>query len=139
MRYNGLTFPSGFRPRAREYHYRKSTLPLRAILDSTLFKLNLPCQAFIIGTPQSQKGGSCKDYLERENTVRCHRELSAAAPDGWDTLVKFKEDNIPFSSWRSWDSSLRSRARRLLRQVQKQGYFPIRNVEGKVIGFGGGG
>ena len=90
---------------------------------------------------ESRKGNSARDYLEKRNIPsQVIEEFKLGyAPDGWDNLVTFlTKHNIPLS--------LAEKIGLVVKKNSGDGYydrfrnriiFPIRNVEGKVIGFGG--
>src|SRR3990172_6830310 len=145
MRYNGLTFPEAVSDLAKRANItiEKSTPPVKGDSQtSTLFKLNSAVSGFYHRVLlESRKGGSARDYLEeRKIPSDVIEEFRLGyAPDGWDTLVKFlKKHNIP--------PSLAEKLGLVVKKQSGDGYydrfrnrviFPICNVEGKVIGFGG--
>ncbi|MEW6144897.1 MAG: DNA primase [Thermodesulfobacteriota bacterium] len=145
MRYNGLTFPEAVSDLAKRANIaiEKSAPPVKgASRTGTLLKINSAVAGFYHrALLESRKGGAAREYLEKRN-IPSHvvEEFRLGyAPDGWDALVKFlKKHKIPLP--------LAEKAGLIVKKQGGDGYydrfrnriiFPICNVEGKVIGFGG--
>ena len=145
MRYNGLTFPEAVSDLAKRANItiEKSTPPVKGHSQiNTLLKVNSAVSGFYHrALRESRKGGPAREYLENRkipSDVIVEFKLGYA-PDGWDTLVNFlKKHNVPLS--------LAEKLGLVVKKQSGDGYydrfrnriiFPICNVEGKVIGFGG--
>ncbi len=145
MRYNGLTFPEAVSDLAKRANItiEKSTPPVKGHSQiNTLLKVNSAVSGFYHrALRESRKGGPAREYLENRkipSDVIVEFRLGYA-PDGWDTLVNFlKKHNVPLS--------LAEKLGLVVKKQSGDGYydrfrnriiFPICNVEGKVIGFGG--
>ncbi len=145
MRLNGLTFPEAVSDLAKRANIaiEKNTAPVKGHSQTnTLLKINSAVSGFYHrALLESRKGASARDYLEKRKIPSdIIKEFSLGyAPDGWDTLVTYlNKHNIPLPL-----------AEKIGLVVKKQGgggyydrfrnriIFPIRNVEGKVVGFGG--
>ena len=145
MRYNGLTFPEAVSDLAKRANIevQKSAPPSKEkSRTGNLLKVNSAVAGFYHrALTESRKGAAAREYLAKRNIPSGVIEefRLGYAPEGWDTLVNFlKKHNVPLPA-----------AEKVGLVVRKQsggGYydrfrnriiFPIFNVEGKVIGFGG--
>jgi DNA primase len=145
MRYNGLTFPEAVSDLAKRANIaiEKSAPPVKGSSQAgNLLKINSAVSGFYHrALLESRKGSAARDYLEKRNIPSGVVEefRLGYAPDGWDTLVKFlKKHKIPLP--------LAEKTGLIVKKQSGEGYydrfrnriiFPICNVEGKVIGFGG--
>jgi DNA primase len=145
MRYNSLTFPeavSDLAKRANITIEKSAPLVKGASQTGAMLKINSAVSGFYHRVLlESRKGGPARDYLEkRKIPSQVIEEFRlGCAPEGWDTLVKFlKKHKIPFP--------IAEKTGLIVKKQGGEGYydrfrnriiFPICNVEGKVIGFGG--
>jgi DNA primase len=147
MRYTGLTFPEAISDLAKRANITIETKAPRAKGGSgisTLLKINSAMAAYYHRILlESRNGKSARDYLERRGIASSVIEefKLGYAPSGWDTAVKFlTKHRIPLTL---------AEKTGLVVNVKKSsgdGYydrfrdriiFPISNIDGKVIGFGG--
>jgi DNA primase len=145
MRYKNLTFPEAVGELSRragiklEKTYKDKD---RKDRKDVLFKLNRVVSNFYHTLlVEGEEGGVGRDYLRKRGlTLELAREFHLGyAPHGWDTLSKFLiSKNIPFS--------LAEEIGLIIKKKNKDDYydrfrgrlmFPIRDVEGNVLGFGG--
>jgi DNA primase len=145
MRYNNATFPEALQELAK-----RANIPIEKTAPGArgpsaagaLFKINSIVSKYYRKTlEESAKGKPALEYLEKRGIPR---EIAAEfglgyAPEGWDNLAKFlTKHKAPLG--------LAERVGLLVRRNSGDGYydrfrgrlmFPIVNVDGKVIGFGG--
>jgi DNA primase len=145
MRYNNFTFPEAVAELARRAGLRieKSSLPPgRKPRRDVLFKLNMVVSRFyhdmLIG---STEGEAARDYLRKRGvSLEIVNKFGLGyAPGGWDALVRFlTEKKAPLK--------MAEEIGLIIKKKSKDGYydrfreriiFPIRDVDGRVIGFGG--
>ncbi len=145
MRYNNLSFPEALSELAKKAGVaieRESLSTPKKSPNSSLYKINAVAAKFYRKTLlDNPKGKTGRDYIEnRDLSEDISKEfIFGFAPDGWDNLVKFLTKNkIPLS--------IAEKVGLIVKRNNKDGYydrfrnrlmFPICNVEGKVIGFGG--
>ncbi len=146
MRYNNISFPEALEELAKQANVeiRKPTKTERAqkSQQSKLFKINsLVSNFYHRALNKSKEGAIARDYIrDRGITAEMCTELELGfAPSGWDKLVNYLEKkNVPLG--------LASELGLVIKRSGKSGYydrfrnrliFPIRNIEGKVTGFGG--
>ncbi len=145
MRYNGLTFPEAVSDLAKRANItiEKSTPAVKGKSQTGNFlKINSAVSGFYHRSLlESRKGNSARLYLEGRNIPsQVVEEFKLGyAPDGWDNLVTYlSKHNIPLS--------LAEKIGLVVKKNSGDGYydrfrnriiFPIANVEGKIIGFGG--
>ncbi|MCI0454853.1 MAG: DNA primase [Candidatus Dadabacteria bacterium] len=145
MRYKNLTFPEAVRELSEragikfEKTYKDKDRQAR---KDILFKLNKIVSNFYHKSlVESEEGGAARDYLRKRGlTLDLAREFQLGyAPYGWDTLSKFlTSKKVPYR--------ITEEIGLIIRKKDKDGYydrfrerlmFPIRDVEGNVLGFGG--
>ncbi|MCH7517991.1 MAG: DNA primase [Candidatus Dadabacteria bacterium] len=145
MRYNNLTFPEAFSELAKKAAVNIDRLPEsvpRRSKNSVLYKINAVASKYYRKILiESSKGKLARDYMQMRNiSPETAQEFSlGCAPEEWDSLVKFLTKNkVPLS--------IAERVGLIVKRNNTDGYydrfrnrliFPINNVEGKVIGFGG--
>lgn len=145
MRYNNLTFPEAFSELAKKADVNIDRLPEsvpRRSQNSVLYKINAVASKYYRKILiESSKGKLARDYMQMRNiSPETAQEFSlGCAPEEWDSLVKFLTKNkVPLS--------IAERVGLIVKRNNTDGYydrfrnrliFPINNVEGKVIGFGG--
>ena len=145
MRYNNLTFPEAFSELAKKAAVNIDRLPEsvpRRSKNSVLYKINAVASKYYRKILiESSKGKLARDYMQMRNiSPETAQEFSlGCAPEEWDSLVKFLTKNkVPLS--------IVERVGLIVKRNNTDGYydrfrnrliFPINNVEGKVIGFGG--
>ncbi|MGE5444358.1 MAG: DNA primase [Ignavibacteriales bacterium] len=145
MRYNNLTFPEAVTELARRAGLRieKSSLPAgRKPRKDVLFKLNMVVSRFYHGMLiESTEGRAARDYLRKRGvSLERAKEFGLGyAPSRWDALVRFlTEKKAPLK--------MAEEIGLIIKRKIKDGYydrfrdrimFPIRDVDGRVIGFGG--
>jgi len=145
MRYNNLTFPEAFSELAKKADVNIDRLPEsvpRRSQNSVLYKINAVASKYYRKILiESSKGKLARDYVQMRNiSPETAQEFSlGCAPEEWDSLVKFLTKNkVPLS--------IAERVGLIVKRNNTDGYydrfrnrliFPINNVEGKVIGFGG--
>jgi len=145
MRYNNLTFPEAVAELARRADIKlekHTTTAEKRSRGDVLFKINNLISRFYHKLLLEGKDSKeAIDYLEtRGISLEIIREFQLGyAPGSWDTLVKFlTAKNIPLI--------LAEKIGLVIRRKNKDGYydrfrgrivFPIRDVDGKVVGFGG--
>ena len=145
MRYNNLSFPEALSELAKKAGVtieKQSASAPKKSPNTALYKINAVAAKFYRKTLlDSPKGKLGRDYLDNrglsEDTSK--EFIFGFAPDGWDNLVKFLTKNkVPLS--------IAQKVGLIVKRENKDGYydrfrnrlmFPICNVEGKVIGFGG--
>ena len=145
MRYNGLTFPEAVSDLAKRANITiENSAP--AVKDKSqtgnFLKINSAVSGFYHRSLlESRKGNSARLYLEGRNIPsQVVEEFKLGyAPDGWDNLVTYlSKHKIPLS--------LAEKIGLVVKKNSGDGYydrfrnriiFPIANVEGKIIGFGG--
>lgn len=145
MRYNNLTFPETLSELAKKagvtIDKKPESVP-RKSPNSSLYKINAVAAKYYRKILQeSSQGKSGRDYLEKReiNPETVKEFIFGFAPDGWDNLVKFLTKNkVPLN--------IAEKVGLIVKRKNTDGYydrfrnrlmFPICNVEGKVIGFGG--
>jgi DNA primase len=145
MRYNGLTFQEAISDLAKRANItiEKQAPPVKGNSGvGTLLKINTAVAGFYHRVLlESRNGKSARDYLEeRKVPSSVVEEFNLGyAPAGWDTLVKYlTKKNVPLR--------LAEKTGLVVKKQSGDGYydrfrdriiFPISNVDGKVIGFGG--
>ncbi len=145
MRYNSLSFPEAVSDLAKRANItiEKTAPPVKGNSQTgTLLKITSAASGFYHrALLESRKGKSARDYLEKRNiSSQVIEEFKLGyAPEGWDGLVKFlTKHKIPLH--------LAEKTGLVVKKQSGDGYydrfrdriiFPISNVDGKVIGFGG--
>ena len=145
MRYNNLSFPEALSELAKKANVELQAPRVKTKVKSSvgpLYKLNNAALKFYQKTlTLKEKGRSAREYLKERNMPNdLVEEFSIGyAPSEWDGLTKFLEkNNIPLN--------LAERVGLIVKRKQGDGYydrfrdrimFPIKDLEGKVIGFGG--
>jgi DNA primase len=145
MRYNNLTFPEALSELAKRVGIKiekDSKSSANKSRRDVLLKINKFASLFYHKILlETKEGKEARDYLkERGISLEIVKEFGLGyAPGEWDTLVEFlASKNIPLS--------LAERIGLVIRRTNKDGYydrfrnrimFPIRDVESKVVGFGG--
>lgn len=144
MRYNNTTFPEALQELAKRANIPIEKTAPRARGSSAagaLFKINSIVSKYYQKTLESAKGKPALEYLEKRGIPRdVATEFGLGyAPEGWDNLAKFlAKHKAPLG--------LAERVGLLVRRNSGDGHydrfrgrlmFPIVNVDGKVIGFGG--
>jgi len=147
MRYNNLTFPEAVSELAKKANISverrapaskkktKSEAPL-------LYKVNSAVSKFYHRVLlESSKARTAREYLSKRNiTDEIIEEFTIGyAPSGWDTLVKsLTKNKVPLP--------MAEKLGLVVKRSSGDGYydrfrdriiFPIKNVDGNVIGFGG--
>jgi len=145
MRYNNLSFPETLSELAKKagvtIEEQPESVP-RKSPNSVLYKINAVAAKYYRNILQeSNKGKSGREYVEnRKISSETAKEfIFGFAPEGWDNLVKFLTKNkIPLIT--------AEKVGLIVKRKNTDGYydrfrnrlmFPICNVDGKVIGFGG--
>ncbi len=145
MRYNNLSFPEAFSELAKKADVNIERQPEsvpRKSQNSVLYKINAVASKYYRKILiDSSKGKLGRDYIQMRNiSAETSQEFSLGfAPEGWDSLVKFLTKNkVPLS--------IAEKVGLIVKRNNTDGYydrfrnrliFPIQNIEGKVIGFGG--
>jgi DNA primase len=145
MRYNNLTFPEAFSELAKKADVNIKRQPEsvpKISQSSVLYKINAVASKYYRKILiDSSKGKLGRDYMQmRSISAEIAQEFSLGfAPEGWDSLVKFLTKNkVPLI--------IAEKVGLIVKRNNTDGYydrfrnrliFPISNVEGKVIGFGG--
>ncbi len=145
MRYNNLSFPEALTELANKANVEISKTPVKPKDNSSvglLYKLNKAALTFYQKTlALKEKGKAAREYLKNRNmSQELIDEFSLGyAPSEWDALAKFlAKNNIPLN--------LAERVGLVVKRKQGGSYydrfrdriiFPIKDLEGKVIGFGG--
>jgi DNA primase len=145
MRYNNFTFPEAvveLAKRAGLTIEKDSLHPQKKSRKDTLFKLNMVASKFYhTMMVQGNEGRSAAAYLqERGIPLEIAKEFQLGyAPREWDTLVKY------LSAKRA-PLDIAQEVGLIIGKKSKDGYydrfrdriiFPIRDVDGRVLGFGG--
>ncbi len=145
MRYNNLTFPEALSELAKKadvnIERQPESVPRRS-QNSVLYKINAVAAKYYRHILQeNSKGKRGRDYLERRgiSSETAKEFIFGFAPEGWDNLVKYLTKNeVPLN--------IAEKVGLIVKRNNTEGYydrfrnrlmFPICNVEGKVIGFGG--
>ncbi|MGB2691354.1 MAG: DNA primase [Thermodesulfobacteriota bacterium] len=145
MRYNNLTFPETLSELAKKagvtIEKQPESVP-RKSPNSVLYKINAVAAKYYRNILQeSSQGKSGREYVEnRQISSETAKEfIFGFAPEGWDNLVKFLNKNkVPLT--------IAEKVGLIVKRNNTDGYydrfrnrlmFPICNVDGKVIGFGG--
>ncbi|MER3446638.1 MAG: DNA primase [Candidatus Dadabacteria bacterium] len=145
MRYNNLTFPEAVEELARRAGLRIEKNPLHAGRKSrrdTLFRLNLFASRFYHSMLiDNTEGRAARDYMRKRGiSLETVKEFELGyAPGRWDALVRFlTEKKAPLK--------MAEEVGLIIKRKGGNGYydrfrerimFPIRDVDGRVIGFGG--
>lgn len=148
MKYKNISFSEAVEELAKRLNlkvYKNQVLSPysgRKRIESYLYKINRLASLFYHRLLIASKEGlKAREYLrERGISGDVIKEFEIGyAPGGWDTLLSFfKKKNVPLY--------LAEKVGLLIKKENKRGYydrfrerivFPIRNVEGMVIGFGG--
>jgi DNA primase len=145
MRYNNFTFPEAITELARRAGLRieKGALPAgRRPRKNVLFKLNTVASRFYYSMlVESSDGKVARDYLRKRGvSLETAEEFGLGyAPGGWDALVRFLTE-------RKAPLKMAEEVGLIVRRKSKDGYydrfreriiFPIRDVDGRIVGFGG--
>lgn len=145
MRYNNLSFPETLSELAKKagvtIEAQSESVP-RKSPNSVLYKINAVAAKYYRNVLQeSPKGKQGREYLETRgfDTDVAKEFIFGFAPKGWDNLVKYlTEKKVPLK--------IAEKVGLIVKRNNKDGYydrfrnrlmFPICNVDGKVIGFGG--
>ncbi len=145
MRYNNTTFPEALQELAKRANIPIEKTAPRAKGSSAagaLFKINSIVSKYYQKTlEESARGKPALEYIEKRGIPReVAKEFGLGyAPEGWDNLAKFlTKHKAPLG--------LAERVGLVVRRNSGDGHydrfrgrlmFPIVNVDGKVIGFGG--
>lgn len=145
MRYNNLTFSEAVAELAHRAGLRieKGSLPDgRKLTKGVLFKLNMVASSFYHSMLiESADGRGARDYLRKRGIpLETAREFGLGyAPSGWDVLVRFlTEKKAPLK--------MAEEIGLIIKRKSKDGYydrfrerimFPIRDIDGRTLGFGG--
>ena len=145
MRYNNLSFPETLSELAKKagvtIERQKETTPKKSP-NSALYKINAVAAKYYRKILlEGAKGEAGRDYLDKRDILdETSKEfIFGFAPESWDNLVKFLNKNkVPLS--------IAEKVGLIVKRQNTDGYydrfrnrlmFPICNVDGKVIGFGG--
>lgn len=145
MRYNNLSFPETLSELAKKagvtIEIQKETTPKKSP-NSALYKINAVAAKYYRKILlEGAKGEAGRDYLDKRDILdETSKEfIFGFAPESWDNLVKFLNKNkVPLS--------IAEKVGLIVKRQNTDGYydrfrnrlmFPICNVDGKVIGFGG--
>ena len=145
MRYNNLTFPEALNELAKKAGVQIETpsvsIPKKS-QNSGLYKINAVAAKYYRHILQeNKKGESGRDYLDQRGISQetTKEFIFGFAPDGWDNLVNYLTKNkVPLN--------IAEKVGLIVKRNNTEGYydrfrnrlmFPICNVDGKVIGFGG--
>ncbi len=145
MRYNNLSFPETLSELAKKAGVtieRQTESTPKKSPNSSLYKINAVAAKYYRKMLQeSPKGKAGRDYLEKRNIPEetSKEFIFGFAPDGWDNLAQFLAKNkVPLI--------VAEKVGLIVKRKNTDGYydrfrnrlmFPICNVDGKVIGFGG--
>ncbi|HEX3035767.1 MAG TPA: DNA primase, partial [Thermodesulfobacteriota bacterium] len=145
MRYNNLTFSEALKELARraDIKIEENCLPSqKKSKKDTFFKLNTLVLRFYHNLLiESKEGRGAREYLEKRHIpAEAVSEFKLGyAPGGWDTLVNFlNSKKVPLR--------IAEEIGLVIQKRNKDGYydrfreriiFPIQDVEGRVVGFGG--
>ena len=145
MRYNNITFPEAISELAKRANISVEKRPHITKAKSqapALLKINSGVSKFYHRVLlESGKSKVAREYLSQRNiSSDVIKEFSIGyAPEGWDTLVKYLTKNkVPLP--------LAEKIGLVVKRNSGEGYydrfrnrimFPIKNVDGNVIGFGG--
>ncbi|MEK6223307.1 MAG: DNA primase [Thermodesulfobacteriales bacterium] len=145
MRYNNLTFPETLSELAKKagvtIEKESESVPKKSP-NSVLYKINAVAAKYYRNILQeSNQGKSGREYVENRtiSSETAKEFIFGFAPEGWDNLVKFLTKNkVPLN--------VAEKVGLIVKRNNSDGYydrfrnrlmFPICNVDGKVIGFGG--
>ncbi len=148
MKLEGLSFPEAARQLAKRYGIE---LPSRSLTPAQkqqisekerLLTINqMTAEFYQRWLMQNDAGISARDYIKKRRLSKdtCRHFGLGYAPDGWEHLVRFlTTQRVPLA--------LAEKAGLVIARKQKQGFydrfrnriiFPIHDVGGRVIGFGG--
>ena len=146
MRYNNLSFPEALTELAKKANVELAKPSAKAKKDNSraalLYKVNKAALEFYRDTlERGQKGKPARNYLDKRGMpAELIEEFSIGyAPSEWDALSKFfTKKKVP--------QSLAERVGLIVKRKEGSGYydrfrdrvmFPIKDIEGRVIGFGG--
>ncbi len=146
MRYNNISFPEAIAELAKRADVpleRQYRAPAREkSRANALFRINsLICKFYHKALLESQEGKEALNYLSaRGISLETVKEFNLGyAPSSWDTLTRILDaKNIPLS--------MAEEIGLVIKRQNKDGYydrfrgriiFPIKDVDGKVVGFGG--
>lgn len=145
MRYNNLSFPETLSELAKKagvtIEEKPESVP-RKSPNSVLYKINAVAAKYYRNILQeSDQGKSGREYVgKRKISPETAKEfIFGFAPEGWDNLVKYlTKHKVPLN--------IAEKVGLIVKRKNTDGYydrfrnrliFPICNVDGKVIGFGG--
>jgi len=145
MRYNNLSFPETLSELAKKagvtIEEKPESVP-RKSPNSVLYKINAVAAKYYRNILQeSDQGKSGREYVEnrRLSPETAKEFIFGFAPEGWDNLAKYlTKHKVPLN--------IAEKVGLIVKRKNTDGYydrfrnrlmFPICNVEGKVIGFGG--
>ena len=145
MRYNNLSFPETLSELAKKAGVtipeRPQSVPNKSP-NSVLYKINAVAAKYYRNVLQeSPKGERGREYVRNRglSAETAGEFIFGFAPDGWDSLVKYlSQNNVPLN--------IAEKVGLIVKRKNTDGYydrfrnrliFPICNVDGKVIGFGG--
>ncbi len=142
MRYNNLTFPEAVKELARRADIKLNKISgvnKNRTSKDFLFKINETVCGFyhkmLLGS------GEAQEYLAgRGIQLETIKEFQLGyAPDEWDVLVKFlTAKNIPIGGAEKLGLVIKRNNRDgYYDRFRKRVIFPIKDIEGKVVGFGG--
>lgn len=145
MRYNNVSFPEALSELAKKANVeleKPKVKPKEKSQIALLYKVNKAALEFYRNTlTRGQKGEPGRNYLEKRGMpADIIEEFSLGyAPEEWDSLSKFlAKHKVPLS--------LAEKVGLIVKRKEGSGYydrfrdrimFPIRDIEGRVIGFGG--
>ncbi len=141
MRHDNLSFPEAVRQLAEEQGISiADTANTDVGVTEPVLKLNQLAQDTYFKILRSPQGSVARDYLAQRGIPNEMIDTFGLgfAPDSWDTLAKVIE-RAKYSSADGERAGLlaRSEKGRVYDRLRERITFPIRDVRGRVIGFGG--
>lgn len=143
MRYNNITFPEAVKELAKragiEIQEKRPPSEKKSAKD-LLFKINALASRFYHNAlMKTAEGARARDYIKgRHITPEMAEEFQLGyAPSGWDRLVGFLNDKkVPLALAEKAGLVIKKNTGGYYDRFRERVIFPIRDVDGRVAGFG---
>ncbi len=140
MEKEGMDFPSALEFLAKKYNIviPKKTSPTKKIEDDIL-EINQSAQLFFQNCLKGREGEIARKYIEGRGINGSWIETLGIgfSPNQWDSLVKYLRNNDYNENIVSLSGLGIRTERGLIDRFRGRIMFPIRNISGRIIGFGG--
>lgn len=140
MEKEGMDFPSALEFLAKKYNIvvPKKTSPTKKIEDD-IYEINQSAHLFFQNCLKGRDGEMARKYIEGRGINSFWMETLGLgySPNQWDSLVKYLKNKGYNENLISLSGLGIKTERGLIDRFRGRIMFPIRNISGRIIGFGG--